>query len=81
MDGSVEQDPARVIVSLEDACLDDARVFEETAAHCVAAGLKVRKRMANIGIISGEIEKRRIADLRAVPHVAAVDDDEKRIKY
>lgn len=50
--------------------------FDQVVKGCEAVGLRVSERLASLGIITGQIEVRQIARLKAVEGVAAVEESQ-----
>jgi hypothetical protein len=61
---------AHVNVSVADEYLDR---FATVVQRCKKAGLKVEQQLAQIGVISGSIDAKKLADLNQVEGVAAVE--------
>jgi uncharacterized protein involved in exopolysaccharide biosynthesis len=59
-----------VNVSVADDYLDR---FAMVVQQCKKAGLKVEQQLAQIGIVSGSIDAKQLADLNQVEGVAAVE--------
>jgi hypothetical protein len=60
-----------VIVSIADAYLDQAH---KVVQRCRRAGLRVKELLEEIGIVYGSIDTTKIATLRRVTGVAAVEE-------
>jgi hypothetical protein len=59
-----------VNVSIADDYLDR---FSTVVHQCKKAGLKIEQQLAQVGIVSGSINSAKLADLKQVEGVAAVE--------
>ncbi|MCZ6683317.1 MAG: hypothetical protein O7B26_09035 [Planctomycetota bacterium] len=67
-----------IVISLDDACLDDPQCVEDVLAALAERGFTLSKRLINIGILCGRIQSDQISALENIPHVQSVDLDSKR---
>jgi hypothetical protein len=66
-------------VNVAVAVADDARIcIFEVAAACRALGFEHTATLTTVGILTGSVEFDRLADLRAVPGVVAVEVERQR---
>ncbi len=53
--------------------IDDLDGFSEVVQRCEEAGLKVEQQLEGVGVVSGWIDRDKLADLEQVKGVAAVE--------
>jgi hypothetical protein len=65
-----EQEPANVIVTVDDRYLDR---LSEVAERLKAAGLDVQQQLASAGVLTGTVSPDQLAALQGLEGVAAVE--------
>jgi hypothetical protein len=65
-----EQEPANVIVTIDDRYLDR---LGEVAERLKAAGLDVQQQLASAGVLTGTVSSDQLAALQSLEGVAAVE--------
>ena len=68
----------RVIVALDADRVKEHETWQKTVEQLRRAGLTVVKELPVIGIVAGSVPDARLADLKRVTHVLAVEDDVRR---
>jgi hypothetical protein len=71
-------DRRRVVVSLDDACLNNPAHWKAAVARLKQAGLDVTRELDVIGVVAGSVPESHVASLKNVEHVVSVEDDAKR---